>query len=364
MIDQTSITIRRPDDMHVHLRDGAFLRDYVLHTADHFARAIVMPNLRPPITTCLQAAEYKARILGCTPKGVDFTPLMTLYLTDRTSQNEIRKAQDVGFIHGVKLYPAGATTNSADGVTDLKKVYPLLEVMQEIDLPLLVHGEVTGDDVDIFDREDLFLADLRELIKAFPRLRIVLEHITTRNAAHFVRDAAPDVRIAATITAHHLLENRNAIFRGGINPHNYCLPILKREADRLALLTVATSGSPRFFAGTDSAPHVRHTKERTCGCAGCFTAPYALGLYATAFDSAGLISRLEAFTSEFGAAFYGLPLNAGKIILVKQAETIPETVPVAFTTSGDPAADLLLRERAGTVVPFWAGKTLPWSVIR
>ncbi len=349
-----SLTIRRPDDMHVHLRDGDYLPDYVRYTAAQFARAIVMPNLKPPITTVDQAALYSQRIRACAP---DFTPLMTLYLTDSTPTSEIRRAKDSNFIHGVKLYPAGATTNSDAGVTSLEKVHPVLRVMEEVGMPLLVHGEVTGDDVDIFDREDQFLEDLEDLLRAFPKLRVVLEHITTASAAHFVRAQPVWVNIAATITAHHLLENRNAIFRGGINPHNYCLPILKREEDRRALLEAATSGEGRFFAGTDSAPHQRQTKENSCGCAGCFTAANALELYATAFDSVGKLDRMEGFLSENGARFYGLPLNEGTVRLVRQESEILTTVPLR---GSHPDADPFIP----TVVPFWAGKKLSWVVER
>lgn len=339
-----SITLRRPDDMHVHLRSGPLLQGFVAATARQFARAVVMPNLKPPITTVALARRYEEEILVCVP-GSEFEPLMTLYLTDTTSADEIRKAKDSGII-GVKYYPAGATTNSDEGVTNPSKIYPVLGVMEEVGLPLLLHGEVTGDHVDVFDREDLFLDELQSLTRSFPKLPIVLEHITTRSAAEFIRNQPSEVRIGATITAHHLLENRNAIFRGGINPHNYCLPILKREEDRLALVEAATCGDPRFFAGTDSAPHIRSTKERTCGCAGCFTAMHAVELYATAFERANAVDRLEPFMSEHGAQFYGLPLNEGTITVQRREQTIPLEIPAA----GSP------------VVPFWAGQNLSWAV--
>jgi dihydroorotase len=290
-------------------------------TADRFARAIVMPNLRPPVTTVAAAAAYRERILAVVPPGVAFTPLMTLYLTDRTGPAEIEKAQQSGFIHGVKYYPAGATTNSDSGVTNLDHVYPALEAMQRVGMPLLLHGEVTGS-VDVFDRERVFVETLlARIVRDFPALRIVLEHVTTREATQFVLDAP--AHVGATITPQHLLYNRNAIFEGGVRPHFYCLPILKREAHRAALLAAATSGNPKFFLGTDSAPHARHTKETACGCAGCYSAPAAIELYAEAFERAGALDRLEGFASFFGADFYKLPRNRDTITLVRETWRLP-----------------------------------------
>jgi dihydroorotase len=320
-----TLTLIRPDDWHVHLRDGATLASVLPHTARQFARAIVMPNLKPPVTTAGAAAGYRERILAALPEGMEFEPLMTLYLTDNTEPDEIRRAVDTGFIHAVKLYPAGATTNSAAGVTDLRKCYKTLEVMQELDMPLLVHGEVTDHEIDLFDREAVFIERvMRPLRRDFPELKIVFEHITTKDAAEYVAEA--EGPIAATITAHHLLYNRNAIFKGGINPHYYCLPVLKREVHRLALVTAATSGDERFFLGTDSAPHAVHAKESSCGCAGCYTALHAMELYATAFEQAGALDKLEAFASLNGPSFYGLPVNQGTITLKREAWTIPPSV--------------------------------------
>ncbi|MCX8087622.1 MAG: dihydroorotase [Rhodocyclaceae bacterium] len=321
-----TLTLTRPDDWHLHLRDGEALRAVLPDTAKRFARAIVMPNLKPPVTTVEQAAAYRARILAAVPPGPSFTPLMTLYLTDNLPPEEIDRAKASGIIHAVKLYPAGATTNSDAGVTDLKKCYATLERMEALGLPLLVHGEVTDPEVDIFDREAVFIDTvLAPLTKDFPALKVVLEHVTTREGVEFVKAAGPQV--AATITAHHLLLNRNALFAGGLRPHHYCLPVLKREAHRQALLQAAISGNPKFFLGTDSAPHGKKTKEAACGCAGCYTAHAALELYAEAFEAAGALDKLEAFASFHGADFYGLPRNAEKITLVKEAWPVPGELP-------------------------------------
>ncbi|MEY3251251.1 MAG: hypothetical protein RL227_224, partial [Pseudomonadota bacterium] len=302
-----SITLRRPDDWHLHLRDGTALAAVLPATARQFARAIVMPNLRPPVTTAAAAVAYRERILAALPAGMSFEPLMTLYLTDNTPPEEIVRAKAAGVV-ALKLYPAGATTNSDAGVTDIRKTYATLEAMQREGLLLLVHGEVTDGEIDVFDREAVFIERVMQpLRRDFPELKVVFEHITTRDAAHYVAQAPGPT--AATITAHHLLYNRNALFLGGVRPHWYCLPVLKRETHRQALLQAATSGSPRFFLGTDSAPHARHLKEIACGCAGCYTAPHALELYATAFEQADALDRLAGFASEFGPAFYGLPPN-------------------------------------------------------
>lgn len=320
-----TLTITRPDDWHLHLRDGAAMASVLPHSARQFARAIVMPNLKPPVTTAADAAAYRERILAALPHGLSFEPLMTLYLTDNTEPDEIRRAKDTGFIHAVKLYPAGATTNSAAGVTDLKKCYKTLEVMQEVGMPLLVHGEVTDQDIDLFDREAVFIDRvMKPLRAAMPELKVVFEHITTRDAAQYVAEA--EGPIGATITAHHLLYNRNEIFRGGIRPHYYCLPVLKREEHRKALVAAATSGNARFFLGTDSAPHAVGAKEAACGCAGCYTALHAMELYATAFDNAGALDKLEAFASLNGPAFYGLPVNEGKVVLKREQWTLPGSV--------------------------------------
>jgi dihydroorotase len=341
-----TLTLIRPDDWHLHLRDGAHMASVLPHTARQFARAIVMPNLKPPVTTAADASAYRERILAALPQGMSFDPLMTLYLTDNTDPDEIRRAQDTGFIHAVKLYPAGATTNSAAGVTDLRKCYKTLEVMQEVDMPLLVHGEVTDHEIDLFDREAVFIERvMRPLRRDFPELKIVFEHITTRDAAQYVAEA--EGPIAATITAHHLLYNRNEIFKGGINPHYYCLPVLKREEHRLALVTAAPSGDERFFLGTDSAPHAVHAKESACGCAGCYTALHAMELYATAFEQAGALDKLEAFASLNGPNFYGLPVNEGSITLKREAWTIPPSVPMGETQ----------------LVPLDAGQQLHWKML-
>ena len=341
-----TLTLTRPDDWHLHLRDGAALQAVIPHSARQFARAIIMPNLRPPVTTTEQALAYRVRILEAVPPGLDFQPLMTLYLTDQTPPAEIMHAQASGHVVAGKLYPAGATTNSDSGVTDIRRIYPVLEAMQRCGMPLLVHGEVTDPDVDIFDREAVFIERvLIPLIRNFPALKIVLEHITTQEAADFVLDAPPTV--AATITAHHLLYNRNAIFQGGVRPHYYCLPVLKRERHRQALIRAATSGNPKFFLGTDSAPHPRQGKEAACGCAGCYTAYAALELYAEAFDAAGALARLEAFAGFYGPDFYGLPRNVGTLTLQRQPARVPETLPF-----GD---DLL--------IPLCAGEMLNWRLI-
>jgi dihydroorotase len=319
------LTFTRPDDWHLHLRDGALMQSVVSDTARQFARAIVMPNLKPPVTTTEQALQYRARIVAALPAGAKFEPLMTLYLTDNTSAEEIKKTKASGIVHAVKYYPAGATTNSDAGVTDIRKAYPALEEMQRCGMPLLVHGEVTDPAVDVFDREAVFIERvLQPLLKDLPKLRVVFEHITTKDAAQFVA-SAPD-NIAATITAHHLLYNRNAMFKGGIRPHYYCLPVLKRETHREALVKAATSGNKKFFLGTDSAPHAQHTKENACGCAGCYTAHAAIELYAEAFEQAGALDKLEGFASFYGADFYGLPRNTQQITLRKEEWQVPATV--------------------------------------
>ena len=318
----TTLTLRRPDDFHVHLRDGEYLRTALTFTASQFARALIMPNLKPPVTTTALALEYRQRILHALPAGSDFQPLMTLYLTNNTSPDEMVKAKASGFIVGCKLYPAGATTHSDAGVTSMEKIYPALDAMQRENLVLQVHGEVTASDVDVFDRETAFIGQvLMPVTERFPQLRIVFEHITTKHAVEFVKQSRSG--IAATITPQHLLHNRNAIFQGGIRPHYYCLPILKRESDRAALLAAATSDDARFFLGTDSAPHARHTKENACGCAGIFSAHAALELYSEAFDSVNKLDKLEAFASERGADFYQLPRNEGTIVLERKSWTPP-----------------------------------------
>lgn len=343
---QTSLTLRRPDDWHVHFRDGAVLVDVVPHTARQFARAIVMPNLKPPVTTTSQALAYRARIVDAVPPSSTFEPLMTLYLTDNTPPDEVHRARDCGFIHGVKLYPAGATTNSDAGVTSLAKCRDTLEMMQKVELPLLVHGEVTDSTVDIFDREAVFIDRILEpLRKDFPELKIVFEHITTKDAAEYVASASGP--IAATITAQHLLFNRNEIFRGGVRPHYYCLPVLKREEHRQSLLRAATSGSERFFLGTDSAPHPKGLKEQSCGCAGCYTALHALELYATAFEEAESLDKLEGFASLYGPAFYGLPPNKTSVSLKRETWVIPEELPLGKSS----------------VVPLNAGVPLGWKLV-
>ncbi len=318
-----TITLTQPDDWHLHVRDGDALRAVVPHTAAQFARAIIMPNLRPPVTTTAAALAYRERIRAAVPEGLSFEPLMTLYLTDNLPPEEIKRAQDAGVV-AVKLYPAGATTNSDAGVTDLRKTYATLEAMQRAGMPLLVHGEVTAPEIDLFDREAVFIdTQFIPLRRDFPELKIVLEHITTREAAQYVQQA--DRFTAATITAHHLLYNRNAIFMGGIRPHYYCLPVLKREQHRLALVRAATSGSNKFFLGTDSAPHAAHLKENASGCAGCYTANAAIELYAEAFDAAGALDKLEAFAGFHGADFYGLARNTSTITLRREKWIAPES---------------------------------------
>ena len=339
-----TLTLTRPDDWHLHLRDGAALAAVLPHSARQFARAVVMPNLRPPIANVAQALAYRQRIVAALPEGSAFTPLMTLYLTDRTTPDEVARAVDAGIV-GIKLYPAGATTNSDAGVTDLRRVYPTLEAMQRLGLVLQVHGEVTDPAVDIFDREAVFIERVMQPLRAdFPALKVVFEHITTRQAAQYVAQAGPHT--AATVTAHHLLYSRNALFMGGLRPHWYCLPVLKREAHRLALVEAATSGSDRFFLGTDSAPHAAHLKEASVCGAGCYTALTAMELYAQAFEAAGALARLEAFASFHGADFYGLPRNTGRITLRRSAWTVPESLPF-----GEAA-----------LKPLRAGETLEWSL--
>ncbi|CAN0618433.1 dihydroorotase [Burkholderia multivorans] len=345
----TTLTLARPDDWHLHVRDGAMLAGVLPHTARQFGRAIIMPNLKPPVTTTAQAQAYRERILAAVPAGMTFEPLMTLYLTDNTPPDEIRRARESGFVHGVKLYPAGATTNSDAGVTDLAKCAKTLETMQETGMPLLVHGEATDPSIDLFDREKVFIDRvMTPLRRDFPGLKVVFEHITTKDAADYVRDAdgAPGL-IGATITAHHLLYNRNAIFVGGIRPHYYCLPVLKRETHRVALVEAATSGNPRFFLGTDSAPHARNAKEAACGCAGCYTALHALELYAEAFDKAGALDRLEGFASFYGADFYGLPRSTETVTLRRESWELPLEI-----LAGDTP-----------VVPLRAGEPIGWKLV-
>jgi dihydroorotase len=339
-----TLTLTHPDDWHVHLRDGDALAAVVPHTAAQFARAIVMPNLKPPVTTTAQAMAYRERILAALPANSDFQPLMTLYLTDQTPAGEIAKAHEAGVV-AVKLYPAGATTNSSAGVTDLRHTRAVLEAMQRAGMPLLVHGEVTDPDIDLFDREAVFIdKHLVPLRKDFPELKIVFEHITTREAAHYVAQAG--AHTAATITAHHLLFNRNALFLGGMRPHYYCLPVLKREVHRQALLKAASSGSDRFFLGTDSAPHATHLKEHASGCAGCYTALSALELYAQAFESINALDKLEGFASFHGPDFYGLPRNTGTVTLKREAWTLPQELPLG---------------QAG-IKPLCGGETLAWQL--
>ena len=339
------ITLRRPDDWHLHLRDGAALASVVRDSARRFARAIVMPNLKPAVRTTVQALDYRERILSALPDGLAFEPLMTLYLTDDTPPEEIARAKLSGHVHGVKLYPAGATTHSDEGVTRLSRCFHTLEKMEALGLPLLVHGETTDPAIDVFDREQVFIEEvLGPTLERFPHLRVVLEHITTREAAQYVEVTGANV--AATITAHHLLMNRNALFLGGIRPHHYCLPVLKRESHREALVDAATSGNPKFFLGTDSAPHAHATKEAACGCAGIYTAHAAIELYAAAFEEAGALDRLEGFASVFGAQFYGLPLNEGTITLERTEWRVPERL--AFGKD--------------ELVPLRAGETIPWKL--
>ena len=340
-----ALTLTRPDDWHLHLRDGAAMAAVLPHSARQFARAVVMPNLRPPIATVAQALAYRQRIVAALPEGSDFTPLMTLYLTDQTAPDEVARAADAGIV-GIKLYPAGATTHSDAGVTDLRKVYPTLEAMQKLGLVLQVHGEVTDPEVDIFDREAVFIERVMQPLRAdFPALKVVFEHITTKEAAQYVGTAGR--LTAATITAHHLLYNRNAIFIGGLRPHYYCLPVLKREVHRLALVAAATSGSDRFFLGTDSAPHASVMKEASVCGAGCYTALTASELYAQAFEAAGALDRLEGFASFHGADFYGLPRNTGSVTLQRTAWTVPESLPFG----------------AALLKPLRGGETLDWRLV-
>ena len=339
------LDIIRPDDWHLHLRDGSELQAVLGDTVERFARAIVMPNLRPPVIDTAMALAYRGRILAALPAGARFQPLMTLYLTDNTVPEEIARAQDSGAVFAVKYYPAGATTNSDSGVTDIARCLRVLETMAAAGMPLLVHGEVTDAQVDVFDRERVFIErTLAPLVRRLPTLKVVMEHITTREAVEFVMQAGPNV--AATITAHHLLLNRNALFQGGIRPHHYCLPVLKREAHRQALLAAATSGNPKFFLGTDSAPHARHTKETDCGCAGLYTAHTAIELYAEAFEAAGALERLEGFASRFGADFYGLPRNAERLRLRKREYRVPQQLPFG----------------AHWLVPMRAGGAVQWTI--
>ena len=342
-----TLTITRPDDLHLHVRNGAVLQTVLPHTARQFARAIIMPNLKPPVTTVAQALAYREEILAAVPEGLDFTPLMTLYLTGSTTTDEIKKAAECEHIHAFKLYPAGATTNSDSGVADIKAVYPLLAAMEQHDLPLLIHGEVTDDACDIFDRERVFIDTyLTDIVDNFPGLRIVVEHVTTTEAVQFVQDAGAN--IAATITPQHLLFNRNAILAGGIRPHHYCLPIIKRESHRLALVEAATSGNPKFFLGTDSAPHLTSLKETACGCAGCYSAHAALELYAEAFERADALDKLEGFASFYGADFYRLPRNSGTVTLEKTAWKVPS----------------VYGENGLSITPLKANEELSWKLAR
>ena len=341
------IVIRRPDDWHVHLRDGEMLKAVVHYTARTFARAIVMPNLDPPVTSIAAAEQYRDRILAALPAGSNFKPLMTLYLTDGADPAEIARGFEAGIFTAAKLYPANATTNSAHGVTDIRNIHPALDAMQRIEMPLLVHGEVTDPDIDVFDREKVFIDRVfSRLVRDFPELKIVLEHITTAEAAEFVMNAGPN--IAATVTPQHLVINRNAMFAGGLRPHAYCLPVAKREKHRQAIRKAATSGSPKFFLGTDSAPHAVERKESGCGCAGIFNAPFALESYAQVFEEEGALDRLEAFASENGARFYGLELNSDTVTLERHDVRIPDRLPAAGTA----------------IVPFHAGETLRWRLAR
>lgn len=341
----TRLVIARPDDWHLHLRDGAAMASVLADSARRFARAIVMPNLKPPVRSTYQALDYRERILGALPEGASFEPLMTLYLTDDTPPEEIARAKLSGRVHGVKLYPAGATTHSDAGVTRISRCFHALEKMQEVGLPLLVHGESTDPAIDVFDREKAFIDEvLGPTVERFPGLKIVLEHITTRDAVQYVEVTGPNV--AATITAHHLLMNRNALFMGGIRPHHYCLPVLKREEHREALVEAAVSGNPKFFLGTDSAPHPRGDKEAGCGCAGIYTGHAALELYAVAFEEAGALDRLEAFASVSGARFYGLPVNEGTVTLVREEWIVPQR----------------LKFGDAELVPLRAGESIPWKL--
>ena len=341
-----TLTLTRPDDWHLHLRDGAALAAVLPDTARRFARAIVMPNLKPPVTTVVLAAAYRERILAALPSGLHFSPLMTLYLTDNMPAAEVDAVKASGFVHAIKLYPAGATTNSDAGVSDLRKCAATLARMEKLGVPLLVHGEVTDPAVDVFDREAVFIDTvLGPLLREFPALKVVLEHVTTKDGIEFVRDAGANV--AGTLTAHHLLLNRNAIFAGGIRPHHYCLPVLKRESHRQALLAAAISGNPKFFLGTDSAPHAQGAKEAACGCAGCYTAHAGIELYAEAFEAAGALDKLEAFASFHGPDYYGLPRNSEQITLLRDAVAVPASL------------DYLGSDR---LVPLRAGESVAWRL--
>ncbi|XP_074267763.1 dihydroorotase, mitochondrial-like [Silene latifolia] len=339
------LNLTRPDDWHLHLRDGDLLAAVAPYSARHFGRAIIMPNLRPPVTTTAAAITYRESIMKVLPDGSDFNPLMTLYLTDKMEPDEIKLARDSGVVYAVKLYPAGATTNSQDGVTDLfGKCLPVLQEMAKQNMPLLVHGEVTDPNVDIFDREKVFIETvLRPLIQKLPQLKVVMEHITTADAVNFI-ESCKEGNVAATVTPQHLILNRNSLFQGGLQPHNYCLPVLKRETHRQKIVTAVTSGSKQYFLGTDSAPHERQRKECSCGCAGIFNAPVALSLYAKIFEEAGALDKLEAFTSFNGPDFYGLPRNTSKIKLARQAWKVAERLTFSF----------------GEIIPMWAGETLDW----
>ena len=340
------LTLLRPDDWHIHLRDGAALPQTVADVARTFGRAIIMPNLVPPVRNAAEADAYRQRILAARPAGSRFEPLMVLYLTDRTQPEEIREAKASGYVHAAKLYPAGATTNSDSGVTSIDKILPAIEAMAEVGMPLLIHGEVTRGDVDVFDREKIFIDEhMRRVVELFPTLKVVFEHITTADAVQFVNEAPTNV--GATITAHHLLYNRNHMLVGGIRPHFYCLPILKRNTHQVALLDAATSGNPKFFLGTDSAPHARHAKEAACGCAGCYTAYAAIEMYAEAFEQRNALDKLEGFASLHGPAFYGLPANTDTITLVREEWTAPESLPFGEQT----------------VVPLRAGEKLRWRLL-
>lgn len=346
MADSTTLTIRRPDDWHVHLRDGAVLAGVLPYTAVQFARAIVMPNLTPPVVDVAEAVAYRARILSALPEGADFTPLMTAYLTDDTDPEELARGHREGVFTAAKLYPANATTNSARGVSNVANLLPVFEKMQDIGMPLLIHGEVTDRDIDIFDREAVFIEQiLADLVRTLPELKVVFEHVTTEEAVEFVMATGPNV--AATITPQHLHINRNAMLVGGIRPHAYCLPVAKREKHRLALRRAATSGSPKFFLGTDTAPHAKQLKEAACGCAGIFNAPFALESYLAVFEEEGALDKFEAFASENGPLFYGLPLNESTVTLEKAPVDVPETV----DANGTP------------IVPFHAGETLGWRFL-
>ncbi len=341
-----TVTIRRPDDWHLHFRDGDVMREVVPYTARQFARAIVMPNLSPPVTTVELAKAYRERIMAAVPQGVDFTPLMTCYLSDTTDPDDLARGASEGVFTAAKLYPANATTNSAHGVSDVEKIYPVLERMEAEGIVLCVHGEVTSADIDVFDREAAFIERyLRDIVVNFPKLKVVFEHITTSDAVDFVMESGPQV--AATITPQHLHINRNAILVGGIQPHNYCLPVAKREEHRLALRKAATSGSPKFFLGTDSAPHLRSAKETSCGCAGIFGAPYALESYITVFDEEDALDTFEGFASLHGPAFYGLPVNEGEVTLERVEHAVPETLPLA----------------GEEIVPWHGGQELGWRFV-